>query len=42
MRLPFDRNINPFFALLAVAVVGAGATLAITHAIALAASLGAL
>jgi hypothetical protein len=33
MRLPFDRNINPYFALLVIALVGAGATLALLRVI---------
>ncbi len=35
-RLPFDRNINPFFALFALTVIGSGAALGILRAIELA------
>lgn len=33
-RLPFDRNINPYFACLTIAVVGAGASMLVLRAIA--------
>lgn len=33
MKLPFDRNINPYFALLVVTVVGSGAVLVILRSV---------